>query len=87
MKDITMFSIEACPYCKEAQRWMEMLFVERPEYRGLRIEVIDEQVFPDIAAKFDYYYVPTYYVGGEKLHEGAASLKKIRRVFEAAMGD
>jgi len=35
--------------------------------------------------KYDYHYVPTYYVDGKKLHEGAASLKKIKRVFDAAM--
>jgi glutaredoxin len=77
--------MESCPYCKEALRFMDELFAKNPEYRGLKIEKIDELIHPDIAAKYDYYYVPTYFVGDEKLHEGAASLMKVKRVFDAAM--
>ena len=66
-------------------RIMDVLFAENPEYLSLEIEKIDETVHPEIADKYDYYYVPTYYVGDEKLHEGAATVKKIRRVFDAAL--
>jgi len=85
MKKITMFTMKSCPYCKAALRWMDALFAENPEYRRLEIVMIDELVEPEIAARYDYYYVPTYYVGDKKMHEGAASLKKIKRVFDAAM--
>jgi len=85
MKKITMFLLESCPYCIEAQRFMNSLKAENPEYARLEIEKIDERKHPDIAEKFDYYFVPTYYVGGEKLHEGAATLEKVRGVFEAAV--
>ena len=37
------------------------------------------------AAKFDYFYVPTFYVGTEKLHEGVPSKEAIERVFAAAV--
>ena len=84
MKKITMFTMESCPYCRQALRWMDMLFAEKKEYSSLFIEKIDELEHPDIAAGYDYYYVPTYYVDGEKLHEGPASLEMIRRVFDAA---
>lgn len=87
MKKITMFMMESCPYCKQALRWMDELFKESAEYRALEIEKIDELIYPDIAEQYDYYYVPTFYVGDEKLHEGAASLKKIRGVFDAALRD
>ena len=46
--------------------------------------MVDENIHPEIAAQYDYYYVPTYYVGDEKVHEGAASKEKIERVFELA---
>ena len=85
MKKITMFTKATCPYCKAALRMMDELFEENPEYRSLEIEKIDEAVYPKIARKYKYYYVPTYYVDGEKLHEGVATSEKIKRVFDAAM--
>ena len=85
MKKITMFVMESCPYCKAALRCMEELCLENPDYKDLEIERIDERVYPEIAEKFDYYYVPAYYIDDKKLHEGAASIKNIRRVFNAAL--
>lgn len=85
MKKITMFMMESCPYCQGALRIMDVLFAENPEYLSLEIEKIDETVHPEIADKYDYYYVPTFYVGSEKLHEGAATIKKLKRVFDAAL--
>ena len=85
MKKITMFTMASCPYCRKALRWMDELLARNAGYKALEIEIIDEVVHPDIAERYDYYYVPTYYVGDQKVHEGAASLKKIKRVFDAAM--
>ena len=85
MKKITMFTMASCPYCQGALRIMDILFEENPDYLTLEIEKIDEIVYPDIAKKYDYYYVPTFYVGDQKLHEGAATIKKVRRVFDAAL--
>lgn len=85
MQKITLFHLENCPYCREARRWMTELQSEDPSYQKLEIEMIDERKEPDIADTFDYYYVPTYYIGGEKVHEGAASRDKIRNVFEKAL--
>ena len=85
MKKITMFLQRSCPYCNAALRWMDDLFAENPAYASLEIEKIDELEHPGFAGKHDYYYVPTFYVGGEKLHEGAASLEKIRLVLDAAL--
>ena len=64
---------------------MDELYAENDAYKALEIEKIDELVHPDIAEKYDYYYVPTYFVGDKKQHEGAASLEKIRRVFDLAI--
>ena len=87
MKKITMFTLKTCPYCKQALQFMNTLFSEDPRYSSLEIEYIDENERPDISEKYDYYYVPTFYVGDEKLHEGAASLDKVRRVFDAALAE
>ena len=85
MQKITMFTMESCPYCQETLRWMDELFAENWTYKSLEIEMIDEVLHPDVAEQYDYYYVPTYYVADKKLHEGAASKKKIKRVFDAAL--
>jgi len=84
MKKITMFILSSCPYCKQALRLTEALRKEN-SYKEVEIEIIDESLHPDIANKYDYYYVPTYYVGGKKLHEGAASPKIVKHVFDAAL--
>ena len=32
--------------------------------------MIEESEQPEVADAFDYYYVPTFYVDGVKVHEG-----------------
>jgi len=66
---------------------MDALIAENPGYASLEVEKIDELAYPEIARKYNYYYVPTYYVGDKKMHEGAADPKKVRRVFDAALKD
>jgi len=83
-KKITMFTMASCPFCRMAHRWMDSIFKEHPEYKDIEIEIIDEVIHPHIANQYDYWYVPTYYVGNDKVHEGAATKKKIMKVFEKA---
>ena len=87
MKKVTMVMLRTCPYCMEAMRWMDELLAENESYKSVEVEVIDEHDQPKLANSLDYNYVPTYYVGDEKLHEGAATKDKVRRVYEAAMED
>lgn len=84
MKKILMFTMESCPYCVKAHRWMEQQLQEHPEYKEIEIEIIDELEQPELADTFDYYYVPTYYVDGVKVHEGAASKEIVQNVYKAA---
>ena len=85
MQKITMFTMASCPYCRAAHRWMEELLDEYPEYNDIELTVIDETEHPEIADRYDYYYVPTYYVGRDKVHEGVATKEKVHRVFERAL--
>ena len=85
MKKVTMFTMESCPYCREALRFIEELYKRDKRYRDIPIEKIDEIKHPEIANKYDYYYVPTFYVGERKAHEGAASLQAVKRVFDEAL--
>ena len=64
---------------------MDELTSENPVYKNLKIQMIDETKDPEVADKFDYYLVPTYYVDGEKVHEGVASRDIIKQVFDTAL--
>ena len=85
MKKITMFTMKSCRYCRAALNWMDELSAENDQYKSLDIEYIDERDNPVLARKYDYYYVPAFYIGGKKMHEGAASLEIIRRIFDTAL--
>lgn len=87
MKPITMFTMESCPHCKNALRWMDELKKENPQYSNVSVSIIDENAQPRIAGTYDYYYVPTYFVGAVKIHEGVPSKAIIRQVFETALAD
>lgn len=71
MKDLTIFYLDDCPYCRNAKRALGELMAEDPAYAGTPIRWVEESREPDLAAKFDYYYVPTAYLGDRKLFEAA----------------
>jgi len=84
MKKVTMFYLENCPYCKKASAMIEELKAKKPEYSNIEIEKIEESKNVHIADAHDYYYVPTFYCDGVKVHEGVPSLDKIEAVLKAA---
>lgn len=69
MKEITMFYLDSCGYCDKAFRALDELFEKKPAYRELPITKIEESKQPEIADRYDYYSVPTFYVDGEKRFE------------------
>ncbi|NLZ48038.1 MAG: glutaredoxin [Clostridiales bacterium] len=85
MEEITMFILAGCPYCRKALSWMEELKKENPKYTNIPIKIIDESKEADLANQYDYYYVPSYYIGNEKLHEGAVKKEIIQNIFEKAL--
>lgn len=80
-----MFVTSWCPYCKQAFSWMEELKKDNPKYSEIDIKIIDEEREPEIAKKYDYYYVPTYFINGVKIHEGVPSKEIIKTVYEKAL--
>lgn len=84
MKKILMFTMLRCPFCVMARRWMEEIAADHLEYAALEIEIIDELEQPELADTYDYWYVPTYYVGGVKLHEGIPTKEIVENVYRAA---
>ncbi|MGI5856300.1 MAG: thioredoxin family protein [Candidatus Merdivicinus sp.] len=85
MKEVLLFVMAGCPYCREALQWQEDLMEKEPAFRSIPLRIIDETKEPDFANRFDYYYVPTYYVDGKKLHEGAATEKIVEDVLKTAL--
>ena len=69
MKDLKIFYLENCPYCRKAKAAWEELKTEDPGYGKVRIEWIEETRSPELADRYDYYRVPSVFYGGEKLYE------------------
>lgn len=87
MKDVLMMILPDCPYCHQAKFMMEELKREDPRYAAVPVRIVDESRDTALADSLDYYYVPTYFVDGKKLHEGVPTKEAVRRVFETALSD
>ena len=85
MKKVLMFTMASCPHCQRALQWMSELCAENPAYLAIPVEFIDEVINPELANQYDYYYVPTYYVNGEQVHEGVATREIIGSVYKKAL--
>jgi protein-disulfide isomerase len=84
MKPIRLFYLKHCPYCRQAQAYMDEL-KKQDAYRHLEVEMIEESEQPELADRYDYYYVPTFYVDGEKVSEGAITPHQMEEVFKKAL--
>ena len=51
----------------------------------IKIEMIEESQNVQAANAHDYYYVPAFYVGGVKVHEGVPTFEKIENVLKEAI--
>ena len=78
-------SLKNCPFCKKALRYIEELKAEHAELAAVDIEMLEESELPDVADKFDYYYVPTFYVDGIKEHEGGIYPEEVERILRKAL--
>ncbi|MDR3333164.1 MAG: thioredoxin family protein [Synergistaceae bacterium] len=85
MKEVKMFMMDTCPHCQKALSMMSELCEKRPEYKAVEIKMTDERKEPDYANSFDYYSVPTFFVGDVKIHEGVPSMEAIERVYSEAL--
>ncbi|MDD3362283.1 MAG: thioredoxin family protein [Hespellia sp.] len=84
MKKVLMMMLADCPHCKRANQMIEELQSENPKYAAIEIQREDEEKNTALADSLDYYYVPCFFVDGEKLMEGVPSKEKIEMVLQAA---
>ena len=73
MPTLTIFYLSHCPYCKNAKRAVMELFTEDPAYTALELQWVEESEQPEIADRYDYYRVPSVFMGKEKLYEANPS--------------
>lgn len=87
MKKITWFYMNGCPYCRNAQKAYDVLVKEHPEFQNIEIRKVNENEEVAFANAHDYYYVPTLYVGNEKVYEADPSqgYDEIREHVEEAL--
>ena len=90
-KRITFFYMDGCPYCRNAERAIEELVREKPEYGRIEIDRINENDPPAGLSGYDYYYVPSMFIGREKIYEAHPGQQyeeikeAVRGVFEKAI--
>lgn len=81
MKKLTVFHLSHCPHCLKAKNILAELSKEEA-FQEISYEWVEEREEAERAAKYDYYYVPTFYLGNEKLHEGKVSEAILREMLE-----
>ena len=85
MKRIQLFYLKNCPFCKKAFSYIEAAKAAHPELQGLEIELIEESEEPEVADRYDYYYVPTFYIDGVKVHEGGIYPEEMEPLLRKAL--
>ena len=85
MADVKLFYLPNCPFCKKAFKYIDELKEEYPELKKVRIETIDESKEVELANSYDYYYVPTFYINEQKVHEGGIFKDEVKTLLENAL--
>ena len=84
MKSVKLFYLRSCPYCKRALQYIADVRAAHPELAAVAIETVEESEQPEEAGRYDYYYVPTFYVGGVKVHEGGIGPGEVEKILRQA---
>ena len=69
MKKLTLFYLDSCGYCQKAFRALEELSAANPAYAAVEIDKHEESREPELADRYDYYAVPSFFVDGDKRFE------------------
>lgn len=85
MKDLTLFYLEYCPYCKRARQYLAELQQENPAYAAIPVTMVEEREKKALADSYDYFYVPCFYIGDHKVAEGSIDKEGVRQVLDMAL--
>ena len=51
------------------------------------MEKVDEKLSPLYATKYDYWYVPAFYVNERKIHEGVPTMEAVENALKTALAE
>jgi len=85
MPKLDLFILESCPYCIRARKYLDELRQEEPKYQTIEIHLIDERKERALANSYNYYLVPTFYLGQTKLYEGIMTKADVKNVLDKAL--
>lgn len=85
MSNITLYHFEGCPACSHAKHWMKELRTEKPELKSVLVEMVDVHKTRHFNAPESFTYVPTFFVDGKKVLEGAVSKEEIEQVLRQGL--
>ena len=84
MKTIKLFYLKDCPFCKKAFSYIDEL-KKKDSYKDIEFELIEESEEVELANQYDYYYVPTFYIDEEKIHEGGIFPNEVEEILKKAL--
>ena len=58
---------------------------QQEQYKTIEVELIEESEQPELADQYDYYYVPTFYLDGQKVHEGGIFEPEVEAILQKAI--
>ena len=87
MAKIVYFYLERCPHCKNADRMFAELIEKNPEYAQVEIAKVEEKQNALYATKYDYFYVPAFYVNERKIHEGVPTMEIVENALKTALAE
>ncbi len=87
MQGLTLFHLEDCPYCHNARRALEELGREEPRFARVPVEWVEESTCPERVRQYNYWYVPSVFLGKRKLYEAhpGESYEECREHLRAAL--
>ena len=85
MKPVKLFYLKNCPFVTKVANATAKIKAAHPELATVGIELIEESEQPAVADGYDYYYVPTFYVDGVKVHEGGIYPDEVEAILRKAM--
>ena len=85
MKKITFFYLSNCPYCHRANALIDEIIAEDPKYAAVEFDRIEESQQRALAETYDYWYVPCFFLGKEKLMEGVPTKEKVKAAMDIAL--
>ena len=83
--ELLFIYMDGSPYCRLANEVLEDLFASHPEYKKIPLVKVNENREPEKLKGRNYYYVPTFFYGEEKIYE--AQPGDGREKMEKILGD